>query len=339
MSTEGAEDELRAAYLYRVVAETERGTVREGLFRELAQSAEGQARIWSNKSGVPLPVYSPDFRTRLVAAMVRRFGPRAMRAVLAAMKVRGMSLYTKPVPGHRDGRAADGHKSRHDAVGSGGNLRAVVFGANDGLISNVSLILGVAGASTDNSVVLLSGVAGLVAGAFAMAAGEYVSVRSLREMYEHQITLERDELEEYPEDEAAELALVYVHRGMERQEAIDLARRLLSDPKNALHTLARDELGLNPEELGSPWGAAISSFASFAVGAVVPLLPFLVTGGEMALLGAVALTGLALFGVGATISLFTGRHAAASGLRMLAIGAAAGAITYGLGGLLGVSLG
>jgi len=335
---DGATDELRSAYLYRVVAESERGTVREGLFRELAQSAEGQARIWANKSGVPLPEYSPDLRTRLVAAMVRRFGPKAMRAVLAAMKVRGMSLYSKPVPGHRDGRAADGRKSRHDSVGAGGNLRAAVFGANDGLISNVSLILGVAGASTDNSMVLLSGVAGLVAGAFAMAAGEYVSVRSQREMYEYQIALERDELEEYPEEEAAELALVYVHRGMERQEAIDLARRLLSDPKNALDTLARDELGLNPDELGSPWGAAISSFMSFAVGAIVPLIPFLVSEGGKALLASVVMTGLALFGVGATISLFTGRNAAGSGLRMLAIGAAAGAITYAIGSMLGVSL-
>ena len=338
MSTEGADDELRSAYLYRVVADTERGTVREALFRELAQSAEGQARIWSDKSGVPLPDYSPDMRTRLVAAMVRRLGPKSMRSVLAAMKVRGMSIYSRPVPGHRDSRAPDGRKSRHDAPGSGGNLRAAVFGANDGLISNVSLILGVAGASTDNSMVLLSGVAGLIAGAFAMAAGEYVSVRSQREMYEYQIALERDELEEYPEEEAAELALIYVHRGMQREEAMTLARRLLSDPKNALDTLARDELGLNPGELGSPWGAATSSLVSFAVGAVVPLVPFLVTDGPKALVCAIVVTALALFGVGATISLFTGRSAGSSGFRMLLIGSAAGGITYGIGSLLGVSL-
>ncbi len=337
MSMDGAEDELRSAFLYRVVADEERGTVREALFREMAQSAEGQAKIWADKIGKPLPQYEPDMRTRLVAALVRRFGPKAMRNVLAAMKVRGMTLYSRPVIGHRDA-ASDGHSARHEKPGSSGNLRAAVFGANDGLISNLSLILGVAGATTDNGVVLLSGVAGLIAGAFAMAAGEYVSVRSQREMYEYQIGLEREELEEYPEEEAAELALVYVHRGMPRDEAIRVARRLLSNPKNALDTLARDELGLNPDDLGSPWGAATSSLLSFAVGAVVPLLPFLVTGGNKALQGAIVLTGLALYGVGATISLFTGRRANASGLRMLAIGAAAGAITYGIGSALGVSL-
>ena len=338
MSMDGAEDELRSAYLYRVVAEEERGTVRASLFKEMAQSAEGQARIWADKSDRPLPVYVPDMRTRLVAALVRRFGPKAMRSVLAAMKVRGMSLYSRPVIGHRDSAAAASHNARHARTGTAGNLRAAVFGVNDGLISNLSLILGVAGASTDNNIVLLSGIAGLIAGAFAMAAGEYVSVRSQREMYEYQIALEREELNEYPEEEAAELALVYVHRGMPREEAIAYARRLLSDPKIALDTLARDELGLNPEELGSPWGAAISSLLSFAVGAIVPLLPFLVTGGNKALLGAIALTGLALLGVGAAISLFTGRRAVASGLRMLVIGGAAGAITYGIGSLFGISL-
>jgi len=339
MSMDGAEDELRSAFLYRVVADEERGTVRESLFREMAQSAEGQAKIWADKSGLPLPLYVPDMRTRLVAALVRQFGPKAMRSVLAAMKVRGMSLYTRPVIGHRDSPASDGRKSRHGgARSSGGNLRAAVFGANDGLISNVSLILGVAGASSENGIVLLSGVAGLIAGACAMAAGEYVSVRSQREMYEYQIALERDELDEYPEEEAAELALVYVHRGMPRDEAIAYARRLLSDPKIALDTLARDELGLNPEELGSPWGAAISSLLSFAVGAVVPLLPFLVTEGPKALIAAIVLTALALFGVGATISLFTGRNAVGSGVRMLLIGAMAGAITYGIGSLFGVSV-
>ena len=338
MSADGAQDELRAAYLYRVVADSERGTPRESLFRELAQAAEGQARIWSEKSGIPITEFEPEFRTRLVAAMVRRFGPKAMRSVLAAMKVRGMSVYTRPVSGHRDAHSTDGRPARPDTVGSGGNLRAAVFGANDGLISNISLILGIAGATTDGSMILLTGAAGLIAGACAMAAGEYVSVRSQREMYEYQISLERDELDEYPEEEAAELALVYVHRGMERKEALELAKRLLSDPKNALDVLARDELGLNPDDLGSPWGAAASSLLSFAVGAVVPLVPFIFAEGPKALVSAVMLTALALFGVGAVISLFTGKSAFASGFRMLAIGSLAGAITYGIGSLFGVSL-
>ncbi len=337
-SNDGALDELRSAYLYRIVAELERGTVREALFRELAESAEGQAKIWAEKSGNPLPAYTPELRTRLVASLVRRFGPKATRGLLAAMKVRGLSIYTHPVPGHRAPGAAKGMETRHDSLGSGGNLRAAVFGVSDGLISNLSLILGVAGASSNSGYILLSGVAGLLAGAFSMAAGEWVSVRSQREMFEHQIGLEREELEEYPEEEAEELALIYAARGMARDEALALARRLIADPTRALDTLAREELGLNPDELGSPWGAATTSFLSFAVGALVPLVPFFFATGSGALMGAVVATAISLFGVGATISLFTGRSAFKDGMRMLVIGSAAGALTYGIGGLLGVNL-
>lgn len=337
MSADSAIDELRSAYLYRVIAETEKGTVREGLFRELAESAEGQARIWARTNGHDLPEYHPELRTRLVATLVRRLGPRRTRGVLSAMKVRGMSLYTHDIPGH--GRpAADGAlESRHQGVGSGGNLRAAVFGISDGLISNASLMLGVAGASSDNHYILLSGAAGLLAGAFSMAAGEWVSVRSQREMYEHQIGLERDELEEYPEEEAEELALIYAARGMPREEALELARRQCADPVNALKTLAREELGLNPDELGSPWGAAAASFSAFSLGALIPLLPFVIGSGAHALATTIGLTVLALFAVGAVISLFTGRSALRDGLRMLGIGSFTGGITYAVGALLGVA--
>lgn len=337
MSADSAIDELRSAFLYRVIAETEKGTVREGLFRELAEAAEGQAQIWARTTGKPLPEYHPELRTRLVASLVRRLGPRRTRGVLSAMKVRGMSLYTHDIPGHGRLATNDTLESRHQGVGAGGNLRAAVFGISDGLISNLSLMLGVAGAAADNGYILLSGAAGLLAGAFSMAAGEWVSVRSQREMYEHQIGLERDELEEYPEEEAQELALIYVARGMPREEALTLARRQCADPVNALQTLAREELGLNPEELGSPWGAAGSSFLAFSVGAMVPLLPFIVSSGPRALLGTLVLTGLALFLVGAAISLFTGRSALRDGLRMLCIGALTGGITYAVGAALGVA--
>jgi vacuolar iron transporter family protein len=187
-------------------------------------------------------------------------------------------------------------------------------------------------------VIVLSGVAGLLAGAFSMAAGEYVSMRSQREMFEYQIGLERKELVQYPEEEAEELALIYAARGLPRAEAVELAQRLIGDPENALDTLAREELGLNPDELGSPWGAAMTSFVAFAIGALVPLLPFLLLGRSAALLTSIGMTGIALFGVGAIISLFTGRSAVRDGLRMLAIGGAAGALTYGFGSLLGVGL-
>jgi len=335
-------EEKQAAYLYLIVAESEAGTPRESLFRELAAAAEKQASIWADlvrKSGGRVPGrYVPDLRTRVVAALVRRFGPYPLRTMLAAMKVRGMAIYAKDVPGHFMSPSVQGPEYRHRGVASAGNLRAAVFGVNDGLISNASLIMGVAGASADNAVIVLSGVAGLVAGAFSMAAGEYVSVRSQREMYEYQIGLEREELDQYPEEEANELALIYAARGMVPAESKHLADSMIADREHALDTLAREELGLNPAELGSPSGAALSSFVSFAIGAVVPLLPFLLGLRSASLPAAIAVTALALFAVGATLSLFTGRSALISGLRMLAIGAAAGGVTYLVGKVLGVSL-
>jgi VIT1/CCC1 family predicted Fe2+/Mn2+ transporter len=253
-----------------------------------------------------------------------------------------MSIYATAMPrepGHAPPTPASGIERRHRGLAGGGNLRAAVFGVNDGLVSNASLILGVAGASSDAQVVLLTGVAGMCAGAFAMASGEYVSVRSQREFFEHQIGLERDELAEYPEAEAQELALIYAAKGIPHDEAARLAQKIISDPEQALDTLAREELGLNPDELGSPWGAAVSSLLSFAAGALLPLLPFMLAPGPDALMIAVALTALALFGVGALLSLFTGRSALLSGARMLLLGALAGGITFVVGRIAGVSLG
>lgn len=332
-------EEKRAAYLYRVVAACEAGTPREKLFLGLAGEAESQAIIWEKKAlaaGMTVPPFTPDVRSRVVAGLVRRHGPRRLRTVLAAMKVRGMSVYASgsgQIASHQ--LDAVGH---HRGLSGGGNLRAAVFGVNDGLISNASLILGMAGANADAATILLTGVAGLVAGAFSMAAGEYVSVRSQREMYEYQIGLERDELAEYPEEEAHELALIYEARGIDAQEALRMATQIIGDPERALDTLAREELGLNPEDLGSPWGAAIFSFISFAAGSAIPLLPFVFGLGSATLQMAIGLTAVALFAVGATLSLFTGRGAVMSGARMLAIGAAAGGITYSIGNLLGVGL-
>lgn len=335
-------EEKRSAYLYRVVAEAEAGTPRQALFNELARSADNQAAIWerlARDSGQAVPDrFVPDLRARVVAYLVRRLGPRPLRGVLAAIKVRGMSLYTGAASGHPMPSSVADVGARHRGVATGGNLRAAVFGVNDGLISNASLILGIAGATSDNALILLSGAAGLIAGAFSMAAGEYVSVRSQREMFEYQIGLEKEELEQYPEEEAEELALIYEARGLPREEAVRLANTLTADPEKALETLAREELGLNPEDLGSPWGAALFSFSSFAVGAVIPLLPFLLASGTASLVVAIVLTAITLFAVGATLSLFTGRGAAYSGARMLAIGAAAGGVTYVIGKLLGVTL-
>ena len=338
---ESWQEEKRSAWLYRVVAECERGTPRAALFEELAQAAEDQAGIWlaaiAQRGGPAPAAYRPDLRTRVVARLTRLFKPRAMRSVLAAMKVRGMVLYSQhpphPTPLHRDDIG-----KRHHSGGAGNALRAGVFGVNDGLVSNAALIYGVAGASVEPSLIVLTGVAGLLAGAFSMAAGEYVSVRTQREMFEYQIGLERDELDQYPDEEAAELALIYAAKGMDPVEARKLADTLMQDPERALDTLAREELGLNPDELGSPWAAALSSFAAFTAGAALPFLPFLLGHGN-ALVASITLTAIGLFAVGASMSLFTGRHALLSGVRMLGIGGAAGLATYFIGIWMGVALG
>ena len=334
-------EEKRSAWLYRIVSDAESGTPRQILFLELAKAAEEQAELWvaeMRKSGeAPPAAFRPDLRTRLVGWLIPRLGVAFLRPVLAAMKVRGMSLYNAPAP-HIKPTHIDQVGKRHATSGSG-NLRAAVFGVNDGLVSNASLILGVAGAAAESTTILLSGIAGLLAGAFSMAAGEYVSVRSQREFYEYQIALEREELDQYPQEEAAELALIYQAKGVAAEEAKRLAETLISDPDKALDTLAREELGLNPAELGSPWGAAIASFLAFSVGALIPVLPYLLMGGGTALRGTILATAVCLFGVGATISLFTGKQAVYGGLRMLAIGGAAGAATWSIGHMLGVALG
>jgi VIT1/CCC1 family predicted Fe2+/Mn2+ transporter len=342
---ESLREEQRSAYLYRACAAAEEGTSRAELFRRLAGEAEAQGAIWraqlTARGGSAPAAYEPDARTRLVAQLVGWMGPRRLRGVLAAMKVRGMAIYSSSgvtsEPVHAPPVAGAPLERRHRGLGSGGNLRAAVFGVNDGLVSNASLILGVAGASGDSRTVIMAGVAGLAAGAFSMAVGEYVSVRSQRELYEHQIALERDELKQYPEAEAQELALIYAAKGVPRRQAEQVAKRLVADPEHALDTHAREELGRNPGELGSPIGAAASSFAAFAAGAILPLVPFF-SAGANALPIAIGVTAVALFAIGATLSLFTGRHAVSSGLRMLALGAAAGGVTWAVGRIVGIAV-
>jgi VIT1/CCC1 family predicted Fe2+/Mn2+ transporter len=338
---ESWQEEMQSAWLYRRLSEVEADARRKRLFAQLADAAEGQAAIWLTQvrqQGGAEPVFLPTRRARLVAWLIKRIPPRRLRPVLAAMKVRGLSVYDRTLPGHAMPTRVEQVGGRHRGAGSSGTLRAAVFGVNDGLVSNTSLIMGVAGATHEPGLILTSGIAGLLAGALSMAAGEYVSMRSQREMYEYQIGLEREELNEYPEEEAEELALIYNARGMEMDEARGVARKLLSDPVHALDTLAREELGLNPDDLGSPWGAAIFSFLAFTAGALIPLAPFLLKPGTLALPGAALLAGASLFAVGAALSLFTGRGALSGGLRMLLIGSASALATYGIGTLLGVSL-
>lgn len=336
-------EEKRSAYLYRIISDQESGTPRQLLFLELAREADSQADLWATelrKSGhAPPRAYVPDFRVKMVAALVRWLGPAKIRPILAATKIRGLSVYSTRRPGHHPvPLTIEDVGASHRGSSTSGGLRAAVFGVNDGLVSIACLVMGVAGASSEQGVILLTGVAGLLAGAFSMAAGEYVSMRSQREMFEYQIGLEREELAQYPSEEAAELALIYRARGMAEDEARALADRMIADPEMGLDALAREELGLNPDELGSPWAAAVSSFFAFILGGAIPLLPYLLGMQRHPMLVAIALTASALFGVGALLSLFTGRGALWGGVRMLAIGAAAGLVTYMIGDALGTHL-
>ena len=339
--------EKESAWLYRQVAAAETDPAKSALFLKLAAAAEEQATKWQvaaqrdtgDRGGARL--FVPSLRARIVARLLFRFDPRALRPVLAAMKLRGLSVYSAPpiAAGHAMPTSLAQVGARHRSS-LGGGLRAAVFGVNDGLISNVSLVLGVAGAGAASGYVLTAGVAGLLAGALSMAAGEYVSVRSQREMYEYQIALEREELAEYPEEEAEELALIYQARGVALDQARQVSRALLANPAAALDVLAREELGLNPDDLGSPWQAAASSFVAFALGAAVPLIPFLCgLSGVRANGGAVAITLAALFTVGLGLSLFTGRDALRSALRMVLIGGGAGAVSFLVGRAVGVAIG
>ncbi|MET0276432.1 MAG: VIT1/CCC1 transporter family protein, partial [Acidimicrobiia bacterium] len=228
-------------------------------------------------------------------------------------------------------------EGRHRA-NVGGTLRAVVFGVNDGLVSNFSLVMGVSGGTHDNSIVVLAGIAGLVAGAFSMASGEWISVRSQRELYENELRIESEELAAFPEEERDELELIYRAKGVTPEAAKALVATIMEKGDVALDTLAREELGLDPAKLGSPWVAAISSFLAFGLGALLPLIPFFFASGTTAIVVSAVLSLSALFAAGATTSVFTGRHAGRAGLRMALIGAAVAVVTYGIGSLVGTSI-
>jgi len=221
----------------------------------------------------------------------------------------------------------------------GGGARAAVFGISDGLVTNVSLVLGMAGANPGAAIVRLAGVAGLVAGSFSMAAGEYLSMRAQRELMERELEVERRALSDNPRAEAAELRSMYVRRGIEPSVAQDMANEVMQDPDLALETHAREEMGITDQSLGSPWQAAAASFVTFAIGAFIPLLPWLLTSGTLAVVLSVVLSGLAALAVGAVLATFTERSMIASALRQLAVTAVAAAVTFGVGRAIGAGTG
>lgn len=348
--------------LYRSLAKAEKNTHRAEIFEKLAAAEEQHAARWAKlleDNGVRPPTYRPSFRVRLLGWISRTIGTQHVLPVVSGFESRDQGEYVGQVEAAGMPAAERSHSrtlqlmlqenaaagvqsimkvERWHSQGYGGSLRAAVFGVNDGLVSNFGLVMGVAGTNAEPRFVLLAGVAGLLAGAFSMAAGEYISVRSQRELYEQQMALEAQELEASPEEEHEELALIYQAKGIPADQANELARQILSNPDTAIETLAREELGLDPDSLGSPWTAALSSFVAFAIGAIIPILPYLLTRSSNALPISAVVCGLSLFLVGALLSIFTGRNVVYSGLRMVSIGALAAVVTFVIGRFLGVSV-
>jgi VIT1/CCC1 family predicted Fe2+/Mn2+ transporter len=352
--------EMEGIALYRSMAAAEKDPKRGAIFEKLAENEERHARRWSRliqSLGGTVPNYRPGLRVRALGWLARRFGTHRVVPIISSMEARDEAGYMHQpeaeglpaeerahsrtlwaMSGGSSGPASIIGTERWHFTSRSGSLRAAVFGVNDGLVSNFSLVMGFAGAEAKPEYVLLAGVAGLLAGSFSMAAGEYVSMRAQRELFEQQIAMEQQELEMSPEEEEEELSLIYQAKGIPEREAATLASRIIANPKTAIDTLAREELGLDPSQLGSPWSAAASSFVAFVVGAFVPVLPYLFVAGQEAWIGSAFLSCLALFGVGALLSIFTARGPLLSGLRMLGIGLLASGITYTVGWLLGVSV-
>ena len=355
--------ERDAAALYTRLADAETGE-REEIFRELASIELKHAAHWEGKlrdagADVPAP-RGPSLRTRLLGQAANRLSVGTVLPLIERAERADAGLYDAD-PDAAPGMAADerGHArtlarlidgGRPDAPSQirrrepwhrgdrSGALRAAVFGVSDGLVSNTALVMGFAGSGVTRTVTLLAGVAGLLAGSFSMAAGEYVSMSSQREMYQREIALENTELDEKPEEEHAELVLIYRAKGLSRADAEQLAGTIMADRSVALDTLAREELGLDPDELGSPWSAAASSLLAFALGAFVVVVPYLAGSGTAALVTAIVLALAAMFGVGASIGALNGRNAVRSGLRQVLAGALAAAVTFGVGHLIGAHI-
>jgi len=358
--------EIDSATLYRALAEVEANPHIAEVYKRLAGVEEAHAEFWRKrlgKLGSRLLHPRPGFRSRALAWLARRFGPDVVLPVVNTLEQTDSGQYDKqpeavaaglPAAERSHARilqavAGPTHglpgstlariEGRHRAVG-GNALRAAVLGANDGLVSNLSLVMGVVGADFTPQTILATGFAGLLAGACSMAMGEWLSVNSSRELYQNQIAMEASELAAVPEEEKEELILIYQAKGLSEDEARRLADRLMADKSTALDTLVREELGIDPEELGgSAWAAAATSFLLFSFGAIIPVIPFFAVSGTPAVICSLMLSGLAMAAIGAGTTLFTGRAVIFSALRQLAIGMAAAGITFALGRLIGVSIG
>ena len=354
--------EVDGELIYRAMAANAGDPRLARLYVQMADAEARHADLWRGQlhAAKSRSSISPSWRARTLAFVARRFGAGMVAPIIASQEREARTMYDDQpeaagtsladdersharllhgITGGASGAMLARFEGRHRGM-SGNALRAAVLGANDGLVSNFSLVMGVAGASSVGDAVVIAGVAGLLAGSLSMALGEWLSVQSSRELYANQIAIEREELAAFPEEEEEELRLIYEAKGFDPVDARRLAHRVLSgDPQVALDTMAREELGIDPDELGgSAWTAAITSFVLFALGALVPLLPFLLTDGIGAIVVSAALSGLALFVLGAAITLMTGRHPITAGVRQLTFGLAAAGITYAIGFVLGTTV-
>jgi VIT1/CCC1 family predicted Fe2+/Mn2+ transporter len=360
--------EQEAAALYRMLADSERDPHLVEIYRRMQAVEQRHAAVWADhlrRAGTPAPAYHPGWRVRTLGWLARRFGAGAVLPIVSSLERDAVHAYDAQPEAQAAGMP-DQERSharvfrylqattsggivgpvlaqlegRHRNTGGGNALRAAVLGASDGLTSNLSLVMAVAGAEVAGRTILLTGFAGLLAGALSMSIGEWLSVQSARELYGHQLAIERQELATAPEEEREELSLIYQAKGLDAPAADRLAANILGDQGTALDTLAREELGIDPEALGgSAWEAAIASFLLFAAGAIVPVLPFAFAAGLGAVAASVILSVLGLFVIGAGITLTTGAPLARSAPRQVLMGLAAAAITFGLGRLVGGRLG
>lgn len=355
--------EVDASYLYSVLASNETDKTIASVFSQMSEIEKSHALAFlaSNQMESSL-LPKPSWRAKTLRNIGRIFGDDYILGVLLdTEKSLSNSVLTQRKKAESKVSLSDtAHvkilqnilqqqdrniptsiarfEKSHRSIG-GNALRAAVLGGNDGLISNFSLVMGVAGATVAQNGVMITGLAGLMAGALSMAMGEWISVKSSQELYENQMNLEMEELEHNPDGEEKELTLIYITKGLPEETARKMAREVIMDKDHAHEILVREELGINSEELkGSAIEAAISSFTMFAIGAIIPVLPFFVVEGKIAIFISAILSAFGLFIIGAAITLYTGKNVWYSGFRQILFGMAAAGITYGIGTIVGGSL-
>jgi vacuolar iron transporter family protein len=363
-SNKNLQTEVDACYLYNQLAEAETDTTVSNVFRQMSAIEKGHAEAILRKLNLdPISAFpQPSFRARTLNTIGKIFGydfilyalmdtEKSISTAIINTKNKNKLPITGSETNHVNiirslleneskvtGSSIAKFESRHRSVG-GNALRAAVLGGNDGLVSNFSLVMGIAGATTGGSGVLLAGIAGLLAGALSMALGEWISVKSSQELHENQMQLEMEELETNPEDEQKELALIYIAKGIQEDQAREMAAGIMANKTNAHEVLVKEELGINVEELkGFAMEVAVYSFILFAIRTIIPVIPFMITRGIPAIIISVIGSALGLFLIGSAITLFTGKSILSSGFRQVIFGLAAAAITFGIGKLIGVSI-